>query len=309
MEKTFDVAVFGAVFVDIKGFPRDVLNPKGTNIGSVKFKHGGVARNVVENFSYMGLKTRFVSIVDNSALGMEVLARLKNEKIDTEYVDIVDKDGMGMWLVVLNEKGDIAASVSHQPNLKYLYNIIDNHAEDIIRGCNSVVLDLDFEASYIEKIINLAKRYNKRVYAVIGHLDVVKRNKHLFNKLDCLICNNIEFELIAEKTFDTKEQVLDACKELTKNGLKKIVVTMGKKGSVFYDAETNEEGFVDIVPVNVIDTTGAGDSFFAGTVYGLISGYSLEKSVCIGTRIASLTISCKDSTNPEIKQKMHIIVV
>ncbi|SHF47383.1 carbohydrate kinase family protein [Caloramator proteoclasticus] len=309
MEKTFDVAVFGAVFVDIKGFPRDVLNPKGTNIGSVKFKHGGVARNVVENFSYMGLKTRFVSIVDNSALGMEVLARLKNEKIDTEYVDIVDKDGMGMWLVVLNEKGDIAASVSHQPNLKYLYNIIDNHAEDIIRGCNSVVLDLDFEASYIEKIINLAKRYNKRVYAVIGHLDVVKRNKHLFNKLDCLICNNIEFELIAEKTFDTKEQVLDACKELTKNGLKKIVVTMGKKGSVFYDAETNEEGFVDIVPVNVIDTTGAGDSFFAGTVYGLISGYSLEKAVCIGTRIASLTISCKDSTNPEIKQKMHIIVV
>ncbi|MBZ4662601.1 MAG: sugar kinase [Caloramator sp.] len=309
MEKTFDVAVFGTVFVDIKGFPRDVLNPKGTNIGSVKFKHGGVARNVVENFSYMGLKTRFVSIVDNSALGMEVLARLKNEKIDTEYVDIVDKDGMGMWLVVLNEKGDIAASVSHQPSLKYLYDIINNHAEDIIKGCNSVVLDLDFEASYIEKIINIAKRYNKRVYAVIGHLDVVKRNKHLFNKLDCLICNNIEFELIAEKTFETKEEVLDACKELTKNGLKKIVVTMGKKGSVFYDAEANEEGFVDIVPVNVIDTTGAGDSFFAGTVYGLISGYSLEKSVCIGTRIASLTISCKDSTNPEIKQKMHIIVV
>ncbi|MCX7694925.1 MAG: carbohydrate kinase family protein [Caloramator sp.] len=309
MEKTFDVAVFGAVFVDIKGFPRDVLNPKGTNIGSVKFKHGGVARNVVENFSYMGLKTRFVSIVDNSALGMEVLARLKNEKIDTEFVDIVDKDGMGMWLVVLNEKGDIAASVSHQPNLKYLYDIIDNHAEDIIKGCNSVVLDLDFEASYIEKIINIAKSYNKKVYAVIGHLDVVKRNKHLFNKLDCLICNNIEFELIAERTFETKEQVLDACKELTKNGLKKIVVTMGKKGSVFYDAEVGEEGHVDIVPVNVIDTTGAGDSFFAGTVYGLISGYSLEKSVCIGTRIASLTISCKDSTNPEIKQKMHIIVV
>ncbi|CDF59054.1 carbohydrate kinase family protein [Thermobrachium celere] len=309
MEKTFDVAVFGAVFVDIKGFPRDILIPKGTNIGSVKFKHGGVARNVVENLSYMGLKTRFVSIVDNSALGMEVLARLKNEKIDTEYVDIVDKDGMGMWLVVLNEKGDIAASVSHQPNLKYLYNIIDNHAEEIIKACNSVVLDLDFEASYIEKIINIAKEYNKKVYAVIGHLDVVKRNKHLFNRLDCLICNNIEFEIIAERTFETKEEVIEACRELTKSGLKKIVVTMGKKGSVYYDAETGEEGHVDIVPVKVIDTTGAGDSFFAGTVYGLISGYSLEKSVSIGTRIASLTISCKESTNPEIKQKMHIIVV
>lgn len=309
MEKTFDVAVFGAVFVDIKGFPRDVLIPKGTNIGKVKFKHGGVARNVVENLSYMGLKTRFVSIVDNSALGMEVLARLKNEKIDTEYVDIVDKDGMGMWLVVLNEKGDIAASVSHQPDLKYLYNVIDNHAEEIIKQCNSVVLDLDFEASYIEKIIELSRKYNKKVYAVIGHLDVVKRNKHLFSKLDCLICNNIEFEIITGKSLETREDVLEACKDITKEGLKKVVVTMGKKGSVFYDAETNEEGHVDIVPVNVIDTTGAGDSFFAGTVYGLTSGYSLEKSVCIGTRVASLTISCKESTNPELKQKMHIIVV
>jgi pseudouridine kinase len=301
VEKQIDVAVFGSVFVDIKGFPRDILNPSGTNVGKVKFKHGGVSRNVVENLSFMGLRTRFVSMVDNSALGMEVLARLKNEGINTEYVRVVDKDGMGMWLVVLNEKGDIAASISHQPNLSYLYETIDESCEDIIRNSRAVVLDLDLDGSYIEKITKAARKYGKSVYGAIGHLDVVKKNRDVFSKFDCLICNNIEFGIMTGKTYEDIEETLKSARALTADGLKKIVVTLGKKGSVYYDVESSEEGHRSVEPVEVVDTTGAGDSFFAGTVFGLLQGYSLSRAVNIGTKAASLTISCKESTNPEIK--------
>ena len=47
------IAVIGAVFVDIKGFPFDHYLPTGRNAGRVEYIHGGVARNVVEDIANM----------------------------------------------------------------------------------------------------------------------------------------------------------------------------------------------------------------------------------------------------------------
>ena len=43
------IVVIGAVFVDIKGFPLDAYIPTGRNAGHIKYIHGGVSRNVVED--------------------------------------------------------------------------------------------------------------------------------------------------------------------------------------------------------------------------------------------------------------------
>ena len=45
------IVVIGAVFVDIKGFPIDAYIPTGRNAGHIKYIHGGVSRNVVEDLS------------------------------------------------------------------------------------------------------------------------------------------------------------------------------------------------------------------------------------------------------------------
>ena len=63
------IAVIGAVFVDIKGFPFDHYLPNGRNAGYVEYIHGGVARNVVEDIANMELRPTFVSIVDDTPHG------------------------------------------------------------------------------------------------------------------------------------------------------------------------------------------------------------------------------------------------
>ena len=45
------IIVLGAVFVDIKGFPEGAYIPDGRNAGKVKYVHGGVSRNVVEDIA------------------------------------------------------------------------------------------------------------------------------------------------------------------------------------------------------------------------------------------------------------------
>lgn len=90
------IVVIGAVFVDIKGFPDDAYIPDGRNVGRIEYIHGGVCRNVAEDIANVELRPTFISIVDNSALGADVLKKLNNHRVDTRYIQKIPS-GMGTW--------------------------------------------------------------------------------------------------------------------------------------------------------------------------------------------------------------------
>ena len=75
------IIVIGAVFVDIKGFPEGIYLPTGRNAGKIKYVHGGVSRNVVEDIANIELRPTFLGIVDDSALGGDVIRKLQNHKV------------------------------------------------------------------------------------------------------------------------------------------------------------------------------------------------------------------------------------
>ena len=81
-----------------------------------------------------------------------------------------------------------------------------------------------------------------------------------------------------------------------------MVITMGVKGAVFYDSVKDEGGICPSLPTELVDSTGAGDAFLAGTVMGLTRGYSLKKAVHTGTKLASHTIQVEESSCPKDPQ-------
>ena len=76
-----------------------------------------------------------------------------------------------------------------------------------------------------------------------------------------------------------------------------MVVTLGDKGSVYATID-GESGYVEAKSVQVIDTTGAGDAFFAGVSMGLTYNKSLEDACRIGTRLAASVIATKENVCP-----------
>ena len=78
------IVVIGSIFVDIKGFPYDKYIPDGRNSGFIKYIHGGVCRNVAEDIANVELRPTFVSIVDDSALGEDVVRKLEKHKVNTD---------------------------------------------------------------------------------------------------------------------------------------------------------------------------------------------------------------------------------
>jgi pseudouridine kinase len=299
------VAVIGTIFIDCKGFAQSNYNPFGRNLGSIQFVHGGVGRNVVVNLANLNLPTFFVSIVDDSALGKEVICNLRQANIDLHYLASAANNGLGMWLAILDQKGDLAGSISQMPDLDLLERIMAEKGQEIMNAASHIVLELDLSDRISRKVIEMAQTYRRKVYGIPGNLDVILRNRDLLTYLDCFICNDIEAGRLlgidlAGLEVGVLQEVLT--EYVIKTGLSSMVITLGARGSVYYESRTQEKGYQPAFPIDIVDTSGAGDAFFSGTVMGLIKQRPLSEAVVYGTKVASWTIQQTENTCSAMKQ-------
>ena len=185
------IVVIGAAFVDIKGFPYDVYIPDGRNAGRVEYVHGGVARNVVEDIANVELRPVYLGLVDDSPLGEDVLQKLRNHKVNCDYVKRVD-DGMGTWLAVFDNNGDVAGSISKRPNMMPILEVFEEHGDEIFSQADSIVLQVDLAKDIIKKTIGFAKKYDKKLFALVSNMSIAAERRDFLQDFDCFICNRLE---------------------------------------------------------------------------------------------------------------------
>ena len=295
-------AVIGVVFVDVKGFPHGKYIPTGRNIGDVKIVHGGVSRNVAQNLANVGNDVTFVTMFEPDALGSGVRANLAANGVDLTYA-IEAPAGMGMWLAVMNENGDLAGSISRQPDSSRLDALFQEHGDEIMQNCDDVVLEIDMRASIADRVFELAEKHRRDIYVIVGNMGVILKRQALLSRARLIVMNEIEAGLLFGCTLDPAdpERVLEVTRiEAKKRDLKQIVVTLGVHGSIYFDSRNGDAGFVPAEPTRLVDSTGAGDAFFSGTVDGLIHGMNLRDACARGAHLASLTIQTEENTCPRI---------
>jgi len=294
------MVVLGAVFVDIKGFPFGTYVPDGKNAGRVEYVHGGVSRNVVENIANIELRPTYVSIVDDSVMGEEVVKKLKNHKVDTRYMRTVP-GGMGTWLAVFDHNGDLAGAISQRPDLSPVLDILEEQGDEIFQNADSIVVEVgDLNRDTVKKIFELAEKYEKKVYGVVANMSVAAERRDFLKRFDCFICNQLEAGIVFADDYQGKSpeelcEILSEC--VISAQIPSMVVTMGEKGCVYADRQ-GEKGVFPARKVQVKDTTGAGDAFSSGVVMGLTYGKSLEESVNIATRLAASVLTSSENVCP-----------
>lgn len=295
--------IIGATFMDVKGFSQNAYVPVGTNIGEVCMTHGGVCRNVCEDFANQGEPTAFVSMTDRSAFGCEIRDHLSALRVDLRHMIFAER-GLGIWLAILNERGELSGSISQQPNFVPMEDYLREHGEEIVAQAGSIVLEIDMNERIARTVLDLAARLGKSVYVIVGNMGVILRHPEFLRGVRCFICNEIEAgRLFGGGSFDgAPEEALRALPDCARRlGLRAAVVTMGPRGAIYFDAETGEAGHCPAVPAGVVDSTGAGDAFFAGTVMALGRGFALRRAVQTGARLASATLACAESSCPRVE--------
>ena len=298
------IVVVGAVFVDVKGYPEDLYLPTGRNAGSVEIVHGGVGRNVAEDIANVELRPTFVSVVDESAQGDEVVRKLARHKVNTSYIRRVP-NGMGMWLAVFDNSGDLAGSISKRPDLDAIAATFDEKGDEIVRDADSIVIEVDIGKEIVKRVLDLAEKYHKPVYGVVGNMQIAMERRDFLQRMSCFVCNQQEAGLLFVTDYAGMEPeaiCADLRERLKSANISSIVVTMGSRGAVYASVD-GEHGFFPAEHVKVRDTAGAGDAFCAGVAIGLSYHKSMREAVEIGTRLAASVIKVSENVCPRFRPR------
>lgn len=293
------IVVIGDVFIDVKGYSTSPYIPYGRNAGTIVQIHGGVGRNVVEDIANVELEPTFISLVDNDAMGEDVIQKLNRHKVDTHYMKKVE-NGMGTWLAVFDHEGDVVASISKRPDHRPIEQILDEHGDEIFKDVDSIVIEIDIDKEIVKKTFHYAEKYHKKVYAIVSNMSIAIERRDFIRRTACFVCNQQEAGILFSEDYEnmTAEEMSEILLERIHSAkIPQMVVTMGGKGAVYAD-ENGQKGVYPALKVDAVDTTGAGDAFFAGVCIGLTYGKSLREACGIGTRLASTVICTSENICP-----------
>ena len=202
------IVVMGAVFVDIKGYPLSSYIPGGRNAGRVVQVHGGVSRNIVEDIANVELRPTFVSLVDDTSAGADVVKKLQSHKVDTRYIRTTP-DGMGTWLAIFDNTGDVTASISKRPDLSPIADILDEQGDEIFSQADSILLEIDMEKDIVKRTFALAEKHRKPVYAVVSNMSIAIERRDFLHAVHCFICNQQEAGILLRRRYNDYTHTTD----------------------------------------------------------------------------------------------------
>ena len=131
-------------------------------------------------------------------------------------------------------------------------------------------------------------------------MTIAMERRDFLRKTACFVCNQQEAgQLFSEDYSDLNPEEMAECltKRIQSAHIPQMVVTMGSEGAAYADQEGNY-GVYPAMKVDVVDTTGAGDAFFAGVCVGLTYGKTMREACAIGTRLSSTVICTSENICP-----------
>jgi sugar/nucleoside kinase (ribokinase family) len=286
--KKYDVIAIGELNVDLilsglKSMPsvgQEIIAENSSVVlgSSTAITASGLAK--------LGMTTGFIGKLGKDNFAEVVMESLKTNQIDTSHVIIDDSITTGLTISLSTSKD--RALVTHLGSIEALaledieLSLLD-HTRHIHIG--SYFLQHSLRAG----IPKLFKEANKR--GVTTSLDVGwdDTNNWNYGIWDALAYTDIFFPNETEALHITgKENVQAALDELSKHA-NRVIVKCGSMGAVGkYEGVTLQQKAFD---VNPIDTTGAGDSFNAGFIYGFLHDFSFEKCLLYGNACGSVSVT------------------
>ena len=237
---------------------------------------GGVFSAVL---SELGIKAYIVSIISNDFFGNYLIQRLKSHGVGIDKILIETGKDTGVTISLSYAEDKIQISSVEMVKKFNISDIIFEGLGNIkhVHFSSYYMMD-NLQEDYIKIISNIKKRYGNitfsmdtnddpsdewggQIYNILPHIDIF-----LINKKEALMITK-------------KDNIDDALKKLSKI-VKTVVIKLGIKGYIAKDNGNIYKG--DSFNVDFKDSTGAGDNFDAGFIYGFLNNMGPEKSLRIG---------------------------
>lgn len=303
-DKPIDVVALGGVSADLIMAVSDVMRfetfsqkevkkytaieySSKVNVNSLSIVPGGSASNIASDLATIGLKTRYIGVIGKDQNGDIAMEDMRRRGVDVSYIKRTDEDLTGVSIVLMTGYGKDRSILAY----KGAANLVDPDyiKQEMISDAKILVwtsLTSEKSCAAIQKAIDFAKKHNVTVCACPSISIIKKRREDAisFVKQSQIASMNKEEiqELTGEKT------TIQGLRKMLSWGIKKMAVSLGSKGSRLIAGDQVVES--GIYPVPITDTTGAGDAFASGFIYGILKDFTLHKTAKYASALSAFEI-------------------
>lgn len=264
------ITIVGSINMDIVTIT-DQLPKMGETILGQQFQMnpGGKGANQAVASARLGAAVQMIGCVGEDLFGNEMIAHLNSEGVDVSNV-----------AQVATQTGTATITVSNKDNNIIVVPGANNHVtasfveakREAIAASDILILQLEIPLEGVQKAVEIAKENG--VIVIMNPAPIRELPADLLNKVDYLTPNEHE---IKHLTNEEKHAEL----------IEKVILTKGSEGVSYF--QKGKEINIPAYTIDVVDTTGAGDSFNAGFAVALGQGLSVEASCQYGNAVAALS--------------------
>jgi len=251
----------------------------------IKMVSGGSVANTIKGIARLGGKTVLYGKVGADNYGQAFIDDVRGYGIIPKITRSEQTTGHVISLVTPDAERTMSAYLG--ATMTYTKEEVLSGLSEYIQSSKILHLEgyqLDNQAKEVVlHAMELAKQHNTKVSIDVSDPGVIERNKDILKEIvkdyvDIIFLNEDE-----AKAYTGLEEE-EALKKIAED-VDIAVVKLGKRGSLIY--HNNQVYKIDPVLVDAVDTTGAGDTFAAGFLYGYTQNWTLDKAGKLGSIMAA----------------------
>lgn len=277
----YDICVFGGCSLD-QMFYQNVDGTFGET-PSLKVQ-GGKGANQAVAASRAGANVVMLSRIGKDEIGKNIIDNLAYNGIKTSFIEVVDgleNDYSNIYIKLKDKDYDIErfgkAIDSFYPEMVEKYS-------EVILNSKIIVCQLKCPIETTEKLIDFCHKHDKPIILTPCRPNKLTNRLDLVDKISLITCNEKECKTI----FETED-----IEECIKRYPNKLIVTLGKDGLIYHNGTRIVK--MPSLDVNVLDTTGAGDTLCGNLAALLAKGSTLRHALRKATYASSMKIQVKSA--------------
>ena len=262
---------------------------------------GGAPGNFAYHTHALGANACVVTRVGDDTFGRDILRRLEEQGIADGTIQVDDTAPTGTVSVSLSEKGS-PNYVIHE-NVAWDRLAVTSSALEAIREADAICFGSlgqrgEIARASIQRLVAAAPAETLRVFDInlrqkFFSREVIEQSLRLANVFKL---NDGELPFLATM-FDLSGSTQQQIEKLAqKFSLQLVALTRGPAGSLLY--RNGQWSDCPSVPIQIVDTVGAGDSFAAAMVMGLLHKMELDEINVLADEVARHVCSCAGATPP-----------
>lgn len=249
------IIVIGGSNIDIITKSENTFRLKDSNPGSHHISFGGVARNIAVDLKILGHEVTLLTVIPEDIFGHQMTLDAKNMGIRVIGPSVFVST---MYVSIQNQDGDLIGAVASMDAMKHLNESIIKTLESEILSHDIIICDTNVSEVALKRISQLNHSHK---YIELVSIEKAKKVKPYLKNFQMIKGNEHEIQTL----FDTSSH--ETIQQLAEQQI--IIMTCGNKGVYQFGPYASFYQGPTIQPVN---TSGAGDAFFAGYIDGMILG-------------------------------------